>query len=50
VAALGGVVSGYYIAPLGVTAASVAVIVLLLLPDSHAWFRAMHMSDRVSAQ
>lgn len=48
VAALGGVVSAYYIAPLVVTAASVAVVVLLLLPDARAWFRASHMPDRAS--
>jgi hypothetical protein len=39
VAAVGGVMSGYYIAPLVVTAAAVAVVVLLLLPDARAWFR-----------
>ena len=39
VAAIGGV-SGYYIAPLAVTASAVAVVVLLLLRDSRAWFRA----------
>lgn len=39
VAAFGGLVSGYYIAPLVVTAASIAVAVLLLMPDAHRWFR-----------
>jgi hypothetical protein len=39
VAALGGVMAGYYIAPLAVTAAAVAVAVLLLLPDARTWFR-----------
>jgi hypothetical protein len=39
VAALGGVMAGYYIAPLAVTAAAVAVAVLLLLPDAQTWFR-----------
>jgi hypothetical protein len=40
VAGVCGVMSAYYIAPLVVTAAAVAVIVLLLLPDARAWFRA----------
>jgi hypothetical protein len=40
VAVVCGVMSAYYIAPLVVTAAAVAVIVLLLLPDARAWFRA----------
>jgi hypothetical protein len=46
VAALGGVVSGYYIAPLVVTAATVSVVVLLVLPDSRAWFREAHSRSR----
>lgn len=48
VAALGGVISAYYIGPLIVTAAATAVVVLLLLPDARTWFRASHMSDRAS--
>lgn len=39
-AALGGVVTGYAVAPLFVTVAALAVIVLLLLPSARAWFRA----------
>lgn len=39
VSALGGVISSYYIAPLAVTAAASAVVVLLLVPDARAWFR-----------
>lgn len=39
VAIAGGIVSAYYIAPLVVAAAGIAVIVLLVLPDSRAWFR-----------
>jgi len=50
VAAVGGVMAGYYITPLAVTAAAVAVIVLLLLPDARAWFRASYIPDRVSAR
>ena len=49
VAAVGGVVSAYYIAPLALTAAALAVVVLLLLPDARAWFRASHIPDQVSA-
>jgi hypothetical protein len=45
VAALGGLVSAYYVGPLLVTAASVTVLVLLLLPDAGAWFRAPHIPD-----
>jgi hypothetical protein len=39
VAIAGGIVSAYYIAPLIVTAACISVVVLLVLPDSRAWFR-----------
>lgn len=45
VATLGGLISAYYIGPLLVTAASVTVLVLLLLPDAGAWFRATHIPD-----
>ena len=49
IAALGGVMASYYIAPLLVTAASVAVLVLLLLPGARAWFRSSHVPARASA-
>ena len=49
VAALGGVISAYYIGPLIVTAAAVVVVVLLLLPDARAWFRESHRRPRASA-
>ena len=49
VAAAGGFISVYYIAPLVVTAAAIAVAVLLLLPDADAWFRAPYGPPRVSA-
>ena len=39
VAALGGAMSAFYIVPLLVTAAALAVVVLLFLPDAGAWFR-----------
>jgi hypothetical protein len=39
VAALGGLFLAYYIAPLMITASAIAVIVLLLMPDAHAWSR-----------
>jgi hypothetical protein len=39
VTVLGGVMSAYYLAPLGVAAAAVTVIVLLLMPSAKVWFR-----------
>jgi len=38
VAALSGIITAYYLVPLLVTVAAVAVVVLLLLPDAHSWF------------
>jgi dipeptide/tripeptide permease len=38
-AALGGIITSYYVAPLLVTATAGAVAVLLLLPDARFWFR-----------
>lgn len=49
VAAVGGVISAYYIGPLIVTAAAMVVVVLLLMPDARAWFRAAHIRGRASA-
>ena len=48
VAALGGLALAYCVAPLVVTAAAVAVVVLLLLPDARAWFRGPQ-PDRMAA-
>ena len=42
VAAVGSVMLAYYIGPLLVTAAAVAVLVLLSLPRARAWFRTPH--------
>jgi hypothetical protein len=42
VAALVGGLLGYYIAPLLLTAAGLAVTALLLMPAAQAWFRAPH--------
>ncbi|HSE10771.1 MAG TPA: hypothetical protein VLB29_19055 [Nocardioidaceae bacterium] len=39
VAAVGGAMLGYYVAPLAITAAALAVVVLLFLPPARAWFR-----------
>lgn len=39
VAAVGGLMSAYLIVPLAVTGAAVAVVVLLLLPESRGWFQ-----------
>jgi hypothetical protein len=47
-AALGGVMAAYYIAPLVVTAGAIAVAVLLFLPDARRWFRESRMTDRES--
>lgn len=41
-AALGGLVSAYYVGPLLVTAAAASVVVLLLLPEARVWYRAAH--------
>lgn len=49
VAAIGGAVSAYYIVPLMVTAAAVAVVVLLVLPDARDWFRTSHTPARPPA-
>jgi hypothetical protein len=46
-AAVGGAMLGYYVAPLVVTAAALAVIVLLLLPSARAWFRSRGPQGRV---
>lgn len=39
VAAIGGLFASYYVAPLLVTAAAVAVLILLFMPDARAWPR-----------
>ena len=39
VAALGGLMAAYYVLPLAVTAAAVAVVVMMLQPAARAWFR-----------
>jgi hypothetical protein len=49
VAAYGGAVSAYYVVPLLVTAAAVAVVVLLFRPDARAWFRLSRTPARPSA-
>jgi len=41
IAALGGVMTAYYLVPLLVTALAMAVAVLLLLPDARAWCRGL---------
>jgi hypothetical protein len=48
VAAVGGVMLAYYVVPLIVTAAAVAVTLLLSLPGSGTWFRASRGQDEAS--
>lgn len=40
--AVGAAMLGYYVAPLVITAAALAVIVLLFLRPARAWFRSSH--------
>ncbi len=49
-AALGGVMLAYYVVTLALTAAGVAVVVLLLLPDARKWFGRQRTIDPGSGE